>query len=398
MADEETGRGLTPERPLALAVGGLLALAAAIGIGRFVYTPILPPMVAALGLSKSEAGLIASTNFVGYLAGALAGGLVTGRSARLWLIAALAISVATSVLTGRANALAEILVLRFAGGVASAFVLVLSTVLVLERLAAMGRPQLADLHFAGVGAGIAGSAILVAALQALGADWRQLWEGAGMVAGIASLAAVMLIPPADGQAVPGPAAGGSGRWTMSHTRYAAAYGLFGFGYVITATFLVAIVRADDAMRPLEPAVWMVVGLAAVPSVAAWGRYGRRVGIAKAFAVASVVEALGVLACTWPGGIAGALIAALALGATVMGITALGLMGARSLDPGVARRAVALMTAAFGTGQILGPLMAGVLIDRTGGFTVPIVVASAGLLLAAVVVPRPGMAALRAPNP
>lgn len=103
------------------ALGGLIALAAAIGIGRFVYTPILPPMIAALGFSRATAGLIASANFIGYLTGALlaASPRLPG-SRRAWLLGSLAVSALTTAGMGGVHSLLPFLALRFAGGLASA--------------------------------------------------------------------------------------------------------------------------------------------------------------------------------------------------------------------------------------------------------------------------------------
>ncbi len=377
--------------PFAAALGGLLALAVGIGVGRFVYTPILPPMMAGLGLSKFTAGLIASANFAGYLAGAVfaAGAWLPG-SRRGWLLGGLAASAVTTGAMGLAHGLAAFLALRFAGGVASALVLILVSALVLELLAEAGRSDLFAVLYAGVGVGIAASAVLVSGLRAGGQGWPVLWLGSGALS-LAGAGGVLWLIPARGPApLPGTAharqAAVGGAATASGGRLARlvlAYGLFGFGYIITATFLVAMVRADPALRALEPVVWVVFGLAAAPSVALWSRLARLLGISRAFAAAALTEALGVLAAVvWPSTV-GVILAAVLVGGTFMGLTALGLVRGRELARGEARRVLALMTSAFGLGQIVGPSFAGALSDRFGSFTVPSVVAAAALVAAAV---------------
>jgi len=83
------------------------------------------------------------------------------------------------------------------------------------------------------------------------------------------------------------------------------------------------------------------------------------------------------------GAVGALVAAACLGGTFVAITALGLVGARALSASDPRQVVALMTAAFGAGQIVGPALAGLMVDRTGSFAAPTYLAATALVVAAV---------------
>src|SRR5437870_5577247 len=59
-------------------------------------------------------------------------------------------------------------------------VLALASALVLDRLSAAGRPDLAAVHFAGVGVGMVVSAVLVSGLAAWGDGWRSLWLASGL--------------------------------------------------------------------------------------------------------------------------------------------------------------------------------------------------------------------------
>ncbi len=370
--------------PVWLAIGGMLAMAAAMGIGRFVYTPILPIMVDQLGLSQSQAGLIASSNFLGYLLGAMVAAtqLLQG-SPRRWLLTALFLSTVTTASMALFDSYGSFLVVRFVGGLVSSWVLVFATTLIIERLVNAGRGELTAILFAGVGVGIVLAAVVTAVAVMLDTGWRGAWLLSGAVALIATVIVAWLVPDRERkteevtaeQHAQGNQLGG----------LLAAYGLFGFGYVITATFIVQLVRVAQYSLVVETWVWIVVGAAVIPSIGLWNRLAAKTSNVVAFSIACIVLAIGVATSVLAESVYGLIIAAVCLGATFMGITALGLVEARRRAAVNARRTLALMTAAFGAGQIIGPAVAGYLVDYTGSFFLPSMLAVVTLIAAALIV-------------
>ena len=373
--------------PAALALAGLMSLAVAIGIGRFVYTPILPYMTAGLELSKSEAGLIASANFLGYLLGAAA---VVWRAVpgdpRRWLLGALGVSGISTSAMALTTGLGPFLFLRFTGGAAGALVMVLASSLVMDRLATAGRVGWAAVMYSGVGSGIAISALAVPGIASGASDWQGPWLFCGALSMALSILVGVLL-----RTFPTPvtAAAGAGADEEKHgvRRFILAYGLFGFGYVITATFVSDMVRADPVLQPAEHWVWLCVGLTAAPSVPLWCWAGRRWGNERVFAIACTVEAGGVALSVLGGGIGHLLLAAGLLGGTFVGLTAVGLVHIRRLSGRDPRRNLALMTAAFGLGQMIGPTLAGVLHDSLGSYVAASLLATLALAAAATLAGR-----------
>lgn len=366
--------------PLRLALAGMVAMAVAMGIGRFVYTPILPGMMEELGLSPADAGWIASANYLGYLVGAFAaaGNWAHGRE-RMLMFSGLAASTVLAALMGFGETMAAFLGIRFLAGLASAFVMVFTSSIVFSHLVAAGRNDLQALHFGGVGLGIAASSALMAVLVTLRTSWAAgwFWSGAISAWGLAIVAmlagATFTINGADGREPALPK-------DRPLLKMIVAYGLFGFGYVVTATFLVAIVRQGGGGRVFEATVWMVTGFAGFPSVWLWQKVAARRGLYATYALACLVEVVGVAASVIVGGHAGPLLAGVLLGGTFIALTALGLQTARQLVPLAPRRIFAVMTASFGLGQIIGPIAAGLLAQASGNYVSASIMAAAVLLV------------------
>jgi len=381
-----TGPELRPEPQILMtAIAGALAMAVAMGLGRFFYTPVLPAMMTGLGLGPTEAGWIASANYVGYLLGAIlaAYGWAEGierKVAILGLVATAALLLAMGV----SSNVVVLATIRFLAGLASAFVMVFTSAIVLSHGLAANKPWVQSSHFGGVGLGITISAIMFGLIILADSGWRMAWIMAALLA-FAGLAVVVRYLPRDVVRA-GPAKKERPLvWTPALFALTIAYGIFGFGYIVTATFLVAIVRDGGGSSLFEAGVWLATGIAAAPSVAYWMPAVRRVGLANVFALGCLVEAIGVAASVLLPLPAGPIIGGVLLGATFIMVTAFGLQLGRQLATESPRRALALMTAAFGTGQILGPVVAGYLADWSGTYTWASLAAAAGLLASAAIV-------------
>ncbi|MCB1524762.1 MAG: YbfB/YjiJ family MFS transporter [Rhodoblastus sp.] len=373
-----------PPSPARLAIGGMLAMASAFGIGRFVYTPILPVMIADGALTPASAGIVAAANFLGYLLGALAGAsAATQRHPRLFFLGGLLAGGLSLAGMAAPPSIPVFSIMRFVGGFGSAFVIVCLSSMALEPLVRAGRIGLSAAPFAGVGFGIAFSSGLVSVLASAGVGWKAMWVANALVSTAMALLLFFLLPaPSLPAHAPAPAGrGGLPRISPALAALVVSYGLFGFGYVITATFLVAIVRETASLATLEPYAWAIVGLAGALSIPFWSWVARRTTDVFAYVAGCLVEATGVALSVVSPTPATIIISGIFLGGTFMAITAIGLGIARRLTQMAPQRAQAIMTSAFGLGQIVGPALAGHMRETSGSFVAPSLIAAAALVVA-----------------
>ena len=321
------------------ALAGMLCLAVAMGVGRFAFTPILPMM----GLPVAEGGWLASANYVGYLAGAMSA-MVLRASPQAAIRAGLAIVAATTLAMAFTGSFAAWALLRFAAGVASAWVLV--------NVSSLGstRPEVV---FSGVGVGMAVSGLACLGLLLAGAPADAAWISLGVLAlaGLATVWGAGSTPAAETPAAPNGAVPAGGLLVF-------CYGAFGFGYIVPATFLPAMAKEAIANPAAFGLVWPVFGAAAAASTLLAAPARRRWGDRNVWAASHGLMAAGVVVLVIPGVPATLAmgVSALLVGGTFMVATLAGMQEARRLGGAGARRLIAAMTSAFALGQIAGPLL------------------------------------------
>ena len=369
-----------------------LALAAAVSLGlaRFSYALLLPPMRAELGWSYFTAGAMNTANAAGYLAGALIAPAALRRvDARTWMLAGGALAALLLALHGLARGEAVLLLLRAASGMASAASFVGGGLLAARLAAATPSASgvVLGLYYGGVGLGILVSSALVPPLLAAGdGSWPWAWIALGAAAGLATLAT-----SAGTGALTAPPPPGAARVRFAWRPFAyglAGYTMFGLGYIGYMTFVVTLLREAGIGATTVSLFYGVLGCGVVASSWLWAgllqRHRGGLPLAVLNGLLALATALPVLSTRLPVIFAsGALFGAVFL-SVVASTTAL---VRHNCAPAGWPGGIAAFTIVFAAGQIVGPGLTGWIADGAGGLSRGLAVSATLLAIGALLASR-----------
>ena len=370
-----------------LILTGIAALTIAVGIGRFSYTPILPYMISELNLTTTEAGLIASSNYLGYLLGSLIPIFPQfPKNIRSIFIYSIFISIITLFAMGLTNTFEVFIIIRFIHGIFSAFVLILGTSLIVSHVQKKGKIFLGTAHFSGVGLGMALSAIVVSYLGFLNFKWDELWFSIGILAIMLSFQIIKFTPIQKAEVKYNLKS--KNKTSLGFSLITISYGLYGFGYVAFGTFISTMSRLTPGLEKTEPYVWFVVGVTGIPSVFFWNWFGSKIGNDIGLFLANLILGLGVLFSVLINNEFGIFISCILFGLSFVPITSMCLLEGQERFSGSFIVSTAILTFSFSIGQMIGPYLSGLLTDYYNSFFFSMIISGIVLIFGSLLMINP----------
>jgi MFS family permease len=356
--------------------GGVCGLILTLGIARFAYTPLLPLMQQQTWLNDAAGGWLATFNYLGYMSGALLAASISSLQLKFRLYrVGLVLAVLSTLAMGWTTDALLWTALRYIAGLSSAAGMLLSSGLVLNWLMRHGHRAELGVHFSGIGLGILTSGLAVMAMRGA-LDWASQWHVLSLIGLLFAVPAWAWVPPpaaaptvASGSAphasaslvVPPPP---SARWMRL---LIASYFCAGFGYVVSATFIVAMAARQPALASTGGLAWVLVGLAVVPACFGWDHLARRLGELPALLLAYLAQIVSIVLPALSGSAAIFIVAALLYGATFIGIVSLTLALVGRTSPANPAKAMARLTLSYGVAQVIAPALCGQMAQVSGSY-------------------------------
>ncbi|RFB72878.1 MULTISPECIES: YbfB/YjiJ family MFS transporter [unclassified Herbaspirillum] len=284
-------------------LAGLCASLVSIGLARFSYTPLIPPLIQAHWFSASYIVYLGAANLAGYLLGALLGRPIARKLSNVATLRLMMVLVTLSFLAcAMPLSVAWFFGWRLVSGIAGGAIMVLVAATILPHVPPERRGSASGAIFLGLGLGIAGSGTLVPLLLNLGL-W-QTWFGLGVVSAVLTAASWFAWPPANA-----PAAGPVTAPVTTHAESAASaappsssgvgllyaqYALMAVGLVPAMVFFVDfIARGLGAGAHQGSLFWILYGVGAIFGPPVYGLLADRIGARLTMRYVLLVQLLAV---------------------------------------------------------------------------------------------------------
>lgn len=364
---------------------GMLALFIVMAIGRFAYTPILPFMQVSEHMDSAQAGFLATINYLGYLIGAIIPMYFIFKSKAIDLKIYLIINIMATILMGVTESYGLWSMLRLVSGITSGTVFVLASNIVLEALRQAQKSNISGLLYSGVGLGIFTSSIYIF-FETHNDSWQLTW----IVLGVVSLLGGMFVifgmrdnPTIKIDQTQHAKIEDRQPLNAKFIRYfSIAYFCEGAGYIITGTFLVAIVKSIPELADYAALSWMFVGLGAIPSTVMWSVIAEKIGYDKATYCVFVLQIIGVSLPILSNHTLILMISSILFGSTFLGLTTLFMSTGQKLmyQSGGKSNLVASLTVIYSVGQMVAPAISGVLIGASNNYNIALAFATLVLII------------------
>tara|TARA_R110000737_G_scaffold13885_5_gene29949 strand:+ start:667 stop:1839 length:1173 start_codon:yes stop_codon:yes gene_type:complete len=369
-------------------IAGICSLIVTAGVARFSYTSLLPLMQSDAGLTEVAGGWLATINYLGYLIGVLIVSNLNNLTHkyilyRLYLVLAV-ITTASMALTTDIYLWG---VLRFLSGICTSAGFIIASGLILKWLVHHGERGELGIHFSGIGLSIFIAAVLVEVLLRLSVSWQYQWLYLSLMAVVFTIPAWIWIPNPTRNMDSLVATNIRDRppskafaWVIM-----AAYFCAGYGYVVSATFIVDIVEGIPSLTGRGQQVFIILGLAATPAVLIADRIARKWGYLTTLFLAYSLQIVGIMLPTLSNSLIVIAISAILFGGTFVAIVSLVLTMAGHFYPSNPAKFMGKMTLAYGVAQIIAPASTGILAAWLGNYNFGLYLSAGTMLIGTILI-------------
>jgi len=359
---------LDKDNNTSILIAGIIAVIIGLGVTRFVFTSLLPPMLDDF-LTVSFAGILAALNYVGYLAGSIFSMFIKDINQKVILFRiGIFLCIITTLILGVTQNETIWLIARVIAGFAAAMAFVVGSAIVMTKLNFESKTKAMGIHFSGIGFSVLVTDLIGRAVLNSGGDWKDSWVVLAIFALLASIYSVYILSfDKEVKSKVIKHKFDKSLFTPFVILIIIAYFTVGIGFVVQATFLPDIINNLEGLEGYGNLTWTLVGVAGIPSCIIWMNLAHKFGSVNIIIITMSLLMIGILIPTITSNIYMNLLSGILYGGTFVGLVGLfmNLGGKLAVDnPVVLMGAV---TTSYGIGQVVAPLYSVYFIEKFGDY-------------------------------